>query len=53
MDKDQVSGLVFVGYKNTFDLIDHDILLSKFEAYKLLKGRRSSVVIDRVHSEYR
>ena len=64
MDKDQVSGLVFVDYKEAFDLLDHDILLSKLEAYGItsrelvlltnyLKGRRNSVVIDGVHSEYR
>ena len=64
MDKEQVSGLVFVNYKRAFDLIDHDILLSKLAAYGItsselmlftnyLKGRRSSVVIDGVHSEYR
>jgi len=64
MDKDQVSGLVFIDYKKAIDLIDHDKLLSKLEAYGVackelllfkdyLKGRAQSVVIDGVQSEYR
>ena len=28
---DKVTGLVFVGYKKAFDLIDHNLLLSKLE----------------------
>ena len=39
MDKDQVSGLVFVDYKKAFDL-NELMLLTNY-----LKGRRSSVVI--------
>ena len=53
-----------MNYKKAFDFIDHDILLSKLEAYattsqelmlltKYLKDRRSSVVIGGVQSEYR
>ena len=64
MDKDQVSGLVVVDYTKAFDLIDHDTLLSKLQAYGImskeltllanyLKGRRSSVVIFGMQSEYR
>ena len=64
VDNDQVSGLVFVDYKKAFDLIDHDILLTKLETYGItsrelmlltsyLKGRRSSVAIGGVQSEYR
>ena len=38
MDKDQVSGLVFVDNKKGIDLIDHDKLLSKLEAFGITSG---------------
>ena len=31
VDKDYVSGLVFVDYKKAFDVIDHDLLLTRLE----------------------
>ena len=62
MDKDRVSGLVFIDYKKAFDLINHKTLLSKLEAYgvrskelelinQYLHGRKQSVFIDGVQSE--
>jgi len=51
MDKDHMSGIVFVNCQKAFDLTDHAIILSKLEAYRVaskehllledyLKGRR-------------
>ena len=31
LDDDKVTGLVFIDYKNAFDLIDHQLLLSKLK----------------------
>ena len=33
IDKNNVSGLIFIDYKKAFDLINHDILLSKLKTY--------------------
>ena len=35
LDKNNVSGLIFIDYKKAFDLINHDILLSKLETYEI------------------
>ena len=62
MDNDRVTGLIFIDYKKAFELIDHDVLLLKLEAYgvesielMLLKqysrGRKQSVRINGVQSD--
>ena len=33
LDKNNVSGLIFIDYKKAFGLINHDILHSKLETY--------------------
>ncbi len=33
LDKNRVSGFIFVDYKKAFDLTDHQLLLQKLEAY--------------------
>ena len=38
MDKDHMSGLVFVNWQKAFDLTDRAIILSKLEAYGVPYG---------------
>ena len=38
MDKDHMSGLVFVNWQKAFDLTDRAIILSKLEAYRVPYG---------------
>lgn len=33
MDRDEVTGLVFIDFKKAFDIIDHELLLKKLSAY--------------------
>ena len=33
LDKNDVSGLIFINYKKAFDLTDHEVLFSKLETY--------------------
>ena len=62
MDNDRVTGLIFIDYKKAFELIDHDIVLLKLEAYgveskelmllkQYLRGRKQSVTINGVQSD--
>ena len=62
IDKDRLTGLIFIDYKKAFELIDHDILLLKLQAYgvesrelmlleQYLQGRKQSVTINGVQSD--
>lgn len=64
LDKDNVTGLVFVDYKKAFDLIDHDLLLLKLKSLGVgedllpifrdyLSGRTQYVDIDGHYSTKR
>ena len=33
LDKNRVSGLVFIDYRKAFDMVDHEILIAKLSAY--------------------
>ena len=45
MDKNEVSGLIFIDYKKTFDLINHEILLDKLAAYGV-DSKESTLIKD-------
>ena len=64
LDNDKATGLVLIDYKKAFDLIDHQLLLSKLGAlgvsenhlplfYDYLNGRSQYVNIDGYHSTRR
>ena len=62
MDKDEVTGLVFIDFRKVFDVIDHELLLKKLAIYGVssesvtwfrsyLEGRRQSVKLGASTSE--
>ena len=61
LDNDKVTGLVFVDYKKAFDLIGHNLLLSKLEHGKdylplftdHMRGFKLDVNVDGSHSSTR
>ena len=64
LDNDKITGLVFIDYKKAFDLIDHQLLLSKLKVlgvnetflplfHDYLSGRSQYVTIDGCHSTKR
>ena len=64
LDNDKITGLVFIDYKKAFDLIDHQLLLSKLKVLGVnetflplfrdyLSGRSQYVTIDGCHSTKR
>ncbi|KAL9978815.1 hypothetical protein ACROYT_G016381 [Oculina patagonica] len=64
LDSDKVTGIVFVDYKKAFDLIDHQLLLTKLGAIGVgedylplftdyMNGRKQYVNIDGCHSSIR
>ena len=38
MDNGEMIGVVLVDFKKTFDLVDHDILLTKLDIYGIKNG---------------
>ena len=61
LDNDKVTGLVFIDYKKAFDLIGHNLLLSKLEHGKdylplftdYMRGFKLDVNVDGSHSSTR
>ena len=38
LDKNRVSGLVFIDYRKAFDMVDHEILMANLKAYGMSDG---------------
>ncbi|PFX17369.1 putative RNA-directed DNA polymerase from transposon BS [Stylophora pistillata] len=51
MDKQQMTGSVFIDLKKAFDLVDHNCLLQKLEHYGI-RGKSLRTTEDLVHNEY-
>jgi hypothetical protein len=48
LDKNRVSGLIFVDYKKAFDLVDQQLLFQKLEAYRV-DGNELNLIRDYLH----
>ena len=62
LDEDNLSGMVFVGFRKAFDVVDHQLLLTKLRLYRVsdpslswfesyLSGRQQFVSIDSQRSD--
>jgi len=39
LDKDGVTGVVLIDYRKAFDMVDHELLLKKLEAYGIVNTK--------------
>ena len=42
LDKDRVSGMVLVDHRKAFDMVDHELLLTKLKAYGVAMQQKTS-----------